>query len=173
MNDINISFSFLEKHSIVLSAKEIDFAIKRRLIDFKDLEKIVDAALTQEPDNEYLLTIALNILMNDHDLNYFFKDLETNISSANRDDGTVVTDDNSLNNRLRYIILLWLFNNRHNDSNDYGSINTVYADFGYPLDMTGFVNYMPAQKNVKTQGYDNILANWKYYLYIYEYLIRS
>lgn len=172
MNEINIPFSFLQDNNIVLSAKEIDFAINRKLIDLEDLEKIVDASLTKYPNDEYLLKTALHILIDGSYLNPYVQYLEIDYSGENKDDGTITTKDDFINARWKYIILLWLFVNRNNDDTDYEQVNSVYASFNYPLDMKIFINYMPIQKVSQKQGYENVLANWKDYLHIYKYLIK-
>ncbi|MFP3693546.1 DUF2247 family protein, partial [Burkholderia sp. SIMBA_048] len=75
--------------------------------------------------------------------------------------------------KWRYILLLWLYENRENSSTDYDRINKVYADFSYPVDMERFISYMPAHGNTEKLGYDHILYNWKDYLNAYKHLIAS
>lgn len=173
MKDLKIPFSFLEENNIILSDKEVDFAISRKLINFKDLDSIIDKSLTKYPDNDYLLQAALDILLEDNSsaLNIQYTGMDYKIE--NRIDGTVITNDDSVNNKWKYIIILWLFNNRENNDNDYDKINTVYADFGYPSDMEKFVSYMPIQESNENQGYKGILDNWKDYLEKYSYLLNS
>ena len=160
MLNISIPFSFLKKNNILLSAKEVDFAIQYELIYLKDLGEIVDISLSKYPDDENLLELALNILLDD--------------SSINTDVSNDVKQENDLiSSKWRYILLLWLYENRKNSSADYDRIDTVYADFGYPVDMERFISYMPAHGNTDKLGYDNILHNWKDYLNTYRHLIES
>ena len=172
MNNITIPFSFLKEHNIILSAKEIDFAISRKLIDLQDVEKIVNTTLVKYPNDEYLLGIALNILMNEKYLNPYVQYLEIDYDGENRENGTIVSDDSLVNDRWKYIILLWLFIRRSNDSADYDQINSVYASFDYPFDMVSFINYMPAQKFSEKEGYESIVDNWQNYLDINKHLIN-
>jgi len=160
MLNISIPFSFLKKNNILLSAKEVDFAIQYELIYLKDLGEIVDISLSKYPDDENLLELALNILLDD--------------SSINTDVSNDVKQENDLiSSKWRYILLLWLYENRKDSSADYDRIDTVYADFGYPVDMERFISYMPAHGNTDKLGYDNILHNWKDYLNTYRHLIES
>ena len=160
MLNISIPFSFLKKNNILLSAKEVDFAIQYEFIYLKDLGEIVDISLSKYPDDENLLELALNILLDD--------------SSINTDVSNDVKQENDLiSSKWRYILLLWLYENRKDSSADYDRIDTVYADFGYPLDMERFISYMPAHGNTDKLGYDNILHNWKDYLNTYRHLIES
>lgn len=153
MNNVSIPLSFLEEHNIVLSAKEIDFGISRQLINLSDLEEIVDASLIRYPSDENLLKIALDILLNGNYLNPHVQYLEIDYSCENRENGTIVSGDDLVNGKWRYIILLWLFTHRTSQDADYDRINLVYASFGYPTDMIGFVNYMPAQEISVKNGY--------------------
>lgn len=160
MLNISIPFSFLKKNNILLSAKEVNFAIQYEFIYLKDLGEIVDMSLSKYPDDENLLELALNILLDD--------------SSINTDVSNDVKQENDLiSSKWRYILLLWLYENRKNSSADYDRIDTVYADFSYPVDMERFISYMPAHSNTDKLGYDNILHNWKDYLNTYRHLIES
>ncbi|WP_201534036.1 DUF2247 family protein [Psychrobacter immobilis] len=160
MLNISIPFSFLKKNNILLSAKEVDFAIQYELIYLKDLGEIVDISLSKYPDDENLLELALNILLDDSYIN-------TDVSND------VKRENDLIRSKWRYILLLWLYENRKNSSADYDRIDTVYADFGYPVDMERFISYMPAHGNTDKLGYDNILHNWKDYLNTYRHLIES
>ena len=160
MLNISIPFSFLKKNNILLSAKEVDFAIQYELIYLKDLGEIVDISLSKYPDDENLLELALNILLDDSYIN-------TDVSND------VKQENDLISSKWRYILLLWLYENRKDSSADYDRIDTVYADFGYPLDMERFISYMPAHGNPDKLGYDNILHNWKDYLNTYRHLIES
>ena len=160
MLNISIPFSFLKKNNILLSAKEVDFAIQYELIYLKDLGEIVDISLSKYPDDENLLELALNILLDDSYIN-------TDVSND------VKRENDLISSKWRYILLLWLYENRKNSSADYDRIDTVYADFSYPVDMERFISYMPAHSNTDKLGYDNILHNWKDYLNTYRHLIES
>ena len=160
MLNISIPFSFLKKNNILLSAKEIDFAIQHEFIYLKDLGEIVDMSLSKYTDDENLLELALNILLDDSYIN-------TDVSND------VKQENDLINSKWRYILLLWLYENRKDSSADYDRIDTVYADFGYPLDMERFISYMPAHGNTDKLGYDNILHHWKDYLNTYRHLIES
>ena len=173
MDNITIPFSFFKEHNIVLSTKEIDFAISRRLIDLQDLENIVDASLVKYPNDKYLLKIALDILLNGSYLNPHIQYLEKDYNGEDRENGTILSDNNSVNNKWRYIILLWLFIHRTSNDTDYDLMNSVYANFDYPSDMVSFVSYMPAFEISKKEGYENILDNWQKYLSTYNYLLKQ
>lgn len=160
MDNITIPFCFLEGNSIVLSAKEVDYAVRYDLIYLKDLGKIVDASLVKYPNDEYLLELALNLLLDNLYVN-------TDVSND------VKQENDLIDNKWRYILLLWLYENRKGSNADYDRINMVYADFGYPLDMERLISYMPAHDHTEKLGYQNILNNWNVYLNTHRYLIDS
>ena len=166
MKDLSIPFSFLQEHSVILSAEEIRFAIGYELIDLRELADIVDTSLVKYPNDENLLELALNLL-----LDSFYIDTHSKPLSLISSDVSIVR--NSVSSKWRYILLLWLYENRENSSADYDRINKVYADFGYPLDMEKFISYMPAHGNTEKLGYDHILHNWQDYLDTYKHLIAS
>ncbi len=162
MNNITIPCYFLKGNDIVLSANEVDYAIQHELIYLKDLGEIVDISLSKYPDDENLLKLALNLL-----LDSFHVDANVRLLSS------TPHKTKSVKSKWRYILLLWLYENRKDSSADYDRINTVYADFDYSVDMKNFISYMPAHGNTETLGYDNILHNWKNYLDTYRHLIES
>ncbi|ALF60891.1 DUF2247 family protein [Psychrobacter urativorans] len=173
VKNISIPFSFLKENNIVLSEKEVDFAISRKIIDLQDLGKIVDVSLINYPDSQYLLEIALNILLNGSYLNPYVQYLEIDYSGVNREDGTIIIDDERVNDRLRYIILLWLFKNRLNSDADFDKVNSVYDDFSYPSDMIGFISYMPTKESGNKRMSNLIYSHWQIYLETYSYLLKT
>ncbi|WP_201508480.1 DUF2247 family protein [Psychrobacter alimentarius] len=166
MKDFNIPFSFLQEHSVILSVEEIRFAIGYELIYLKELVEIVDVSLSKYPNDENLLKLALNLL-----LDSFNVDTDVRFLSSTSREASY--EPKSVRNKWRYILLLWLYENRKNSSADYDRINTVYADFDYPVDMERLINYMPTHSNSEKLGYDNILHSWKDYLDTYKHLIES
>jgi len=69
-----------------------------------------------------------------------------------------------------YLILAWLFENKTNVPDPLGQIETIYADFDYPVEVESFVRYMPV-----TDGYNpslhskdeneiRLYENWQKYL---------
>ena len=166
MNDTTIPCYFLKENNIVLSAHEVNYAIQYELIYLKDLGDIVDMSLSKYPNDENLLEPALNLL-----LDSFHVDTDIRLLSSTLCETTC--EPKSVRNKWRYIILSWLYENRTDSSADYDSINKIYADFDYPVDMERFISYMPVHYDTEKLGYDNILHNWQDYLDTHRHLIES
>ena len=166
MNDTTIPYYFLKENNIVLSAHEVNYAIQHKLIYLKDLGNIVDMSLSKYPNDENLLKLALNLLLDSFDI-------DTNVRFLSSTLCETTCEPKSVRNKWRYIILSWLYENRTDSSTDYDSINKIYADFDYPVDMERFISYMPAHYDTEKLGYDNILHNWQDYLDAHRHLIAS
>jgi hypothetical protein len=78
--------------------------------------------------------------------------------------------DEASKEKWLFLVLAWLFNNKDDIKDPLKEVESVYADFGYPDDVAGFVRYMPV-----TESYDpsqhsaeenesRLYANWKKYL---------
>lgn len=55
--------------------------------------------------------------------------------------------------RIRIAIIVYLRNNEKDVEKLLEQINSVYADFGYPVDMERFISYMPADDNYNNLHY--------------------
>jgi hypothetical protein len=66
-----------------------------------------------------------------------------------------------------YLVLAWLFENRETMNDPLGIIEELYADFGYPHEISPFVRYMPmvgpALEN-REQNEARLYEYWKRYL---------
>ncbi len=69
-----------------------------------------------------------------------------------------------------YLVLLWVFENRHELDDPLGVVETVYADFGYPRELDGFIRYMPVEgdydplQHSKDENERRLIENWNRYL---------
>ena len=75
--------------------------------------------------------------------------------------------DPKLRDKWLYIVLAWLYEQRHVDSDPLQRVEEVYADFGYPSRIAGFVRYMPmvgADLGSKEANEQRMLNRWKQYL---------
>ena len=71
-----------------------------------------------------------------------------------------------------YIFLSWLFENKHHYSDPFEAIDKIYADFGYPEEVSTLVRYMPATEDSATSE-DQLVHNWADFLSSYEQKLRN
>jgi hypothetical protein len=66
-----------------------------------------------------------------------------------------------------YLVLAWIFDRKDAYSDPLGAVETVYADFGYPENIAGFVRYMPMQDadlGSKEANEKRLYDKWKAFL---------
>ncbi|MNL84591.1 hypothetical protein D3C87_2126040 [compost metagenome] len=66
-----------------------------------------------------------------------------------------------------FLLLNWVFEHREQFTDPLGMIETIYADFDYPEEITSFVRYMPTQhplSNLMDLNIERLYHNWKMYL---------
>jgi hypothetical protein len=52
-----------------------------------------------------------------------------------------------------FLLLAWLYDQKESIDDPLGKVEEVYADFGYPKEIAGFVRYMPAQDGYRPQDH--------------------
>ncbi len=80
-------------------------------------------------------------------------------------------DDPSVTERKwLYLILAWVYEHRADLDDPLGVVEQLYADFGYPAELRGFVRYMPSeggyepQAHTQAENVDRLLRKWNEYL---------
>lgn len=69
-----------------------------------------------------------------------------------------------------YLVLAWVYDRRAELSDPLGVVEQLYADFGYPAELRGFVRYMPPEDHYEPQAhthFENIarlFSKWEEYL---------
>lgn len=72
------------------------------------------------------------------------------------------------------IILAWLFAQRDEIADPLGAVEEIYADFGYPPEISHFVRYMPPddgyvpQAHTPEQNMDRLYCKWREFLDVSE-----
>jgi hypothetical protein len=77
--------------------------------------------------------------------------------------------EDELRNKWLYLTLAWLYEQRENLPDPLQTIEVVYADFGYPKAIAGFVRYMPKPMDEPDLGSreaneHRLLARWRQYV---------
>ncbi|WBG91742.1 DUF2247 family protein [Pantoea piersonii] len=79
-------------------------------------------------------------------------------------------DDSIVKKKWLFIVLSWLWNNRHNFKDPLDEVENIYADFDYPSEIESFVKYMPPSDgydpstHTQTENINHLMDNWKSYL---------
>ena len=66
-----------------------------------------------------------------------------------------------------YLVLAWIFDHRTDYESPLGVVESVYADFGYPSEITPFVRYMPMQGpdlGSREANEGRLYDSWRHYL---------
>ncbi len=69
-----------------------------------------------------------------------------------------------------FLVLAWAYDHRAELSDPLGIVEQVYADFGYPVELRGFVRYMPPEDhyephtNSQAENIARLFSRWKEYL---------
>jgi hypothetical protein len=69
-----------------------------------------------------------------------------------------------------YLILAWLFENKASVSDPLATVETIYADFDYPVEIGSFVRYMPPMDQYdpsihsKEENEARLYEKWRSYL---------
>ncbi|WP_144511089.1 DUF2247 family protein [Bacillus sp. FJAT-22090] len=72
-------------------------------------------------------------------------------------------DEESSKEKLLFILLKWLFENKELIPEPFKAVAEIYADFDYPEEISKFVYYMPLQDG-ESGGNAYLLNQWEKYL---------
>jgi len=81
-----------------------------------------------------------------------------------------VVPEGALRKKWLYLLLRWLFENRERFSDPLALVEEIFCDFGHPLEMAGFIRYMPPadgydpRQHTKAENEARMLAHWRDYL---------
>jgi hypothetical protein len=79
-------------------------------------------------------------------------------------------DASSIQGKWLFILLLWLYDNREQFSDPLQEVEEVYADFGYPDIISGFVRFLPPSDgydpkfHTKEENQQRLYRHWEEYL---------
>jgi len=65
-----------------------------------------------------------------------------------------------------WLVLSWVYERRHNENDVFDTIDSLYADLGYPEEMVPFGPYAPVYqaKGDPTEMREQVLGEWRRYL---------
>ena len=76
-------------------------------------------------------------------------------------------DEEEVRHRWLYLVLAWIYDHRSEISDPLQRVEEVYADFGYPEEIAGFVRYMPMggpDLGSREANERRLFERWKRYL---------
>lgn len=118
------------------SWQELIFGLKNKIIERKDIINYANQIL----DEEILgFDLVLKIVISDE-----YEDIIPYLNQLSQLENN--ESDIFIQDKWRYFILKELYNKKkyYNYDKFNEIVSIIYADFGYPEDMAGFIHYMPA-----------------------------
>lgn len=155
-----ISHEFICNH-IRLSWFDIKWAYENKLIGWHSIVKHAEYIVSLGEASQLELELSFKSKEDTHGIKLILDDLSVCCMD---------TDESVTQKKWLFIILLWLFTNRHDYPESLKMVETIYEDFDYPEAIESFVAYMPV-----SDGYDpsihshrenteRLFSNWQNYL---------
>lgn len=147
----------LNQNTIPLNWKDILWGYRNQFIGWKDVVNYANNIIINDGDDQDIFELS----MVNHSNIFELDDLLSKIA------GSLEKYSNS---KWLYILLLQLFNTRHNIEDPLGEVETIYENFGYPEEIESFVRYMPVSgdydpsKHTSEENRKRLYSNWKQYL---------
>lgn len=82
-------------------------------------------------------------------------------------EGEAQRPENEIHDKWLYLVLAWIYEHRDRYPDPLQTVEEVYADFGYPEQIAGFVRYMPMDGpdlGSKDANERRLFERWKRYL---------
>lgn len=79
-------------------------------------------------------------------------------------------DEDKIRERLLFLILYWIYENKENIEDPLAEVESIFADFDYPAEMYPFIKYMPPSDGVdpsrfsKEENEERLTRKWRAYL---------
>jgi hypothetical protein len=133
---LKIPLDFIESRLGELTWRDVQFGLENELLDPAAVPGVAAAALDQRDPPAGVLELAI------------------------AEPGDPVLDEVSRlgqaepparfpsERKWLYLVLAWLYERRAELANPLETVEIVYAEFGYPTSITGFVRYMPADEPI-------------------------
>lgn len=127
---------------------DVYWGIKEYLLDIKSVSKFAE---------EFIMNNSQTSIDEIYELAWETDDRETVLDLINRILKKLPAQDNQSNEiikrRWRYCIVKTLREGEINNSVLLDKIEIVYADFDYPVEMSGFIKYMPPDDDYNPSNY--------------------
>ncbi|ASA23038.1 DUF2247 family protein [Paenibacillus donghaensis] len=88
----------------------------------------------------------------------------------NKLSGFITVEDNNIaQEKILYVVLQWVYENKEHYTDPLEVVETIYADFDYPEEISQFVRYMPPNQPLLDSlelSNERLYRNWSEYLEI-------
>ena len=160
MPDVFIPYHFIRDHAD-LSWSEAWWGVRHGMIALLDSIDLARDCVFAGLDDPRALELAwLNRL-------YTYRAHELLQGLAEGEDEE---DEEAMEEKWLYLELLWLFEHRDELDDPLGHVERVYADFGYPEEIEGFVRWMPNNDGFDPTNHGSeenvarMMGKWRLYL---------
>ena len=139
-----------------LTWREVLFGLEQQLLDERAPVDMGVERLMEE-ENPSLELVELAGIVGNHDIRPLVKALSGREPEQPTD---------AISQKWLYLVLAWFFDRKDDHPDALQAVEEVYADFGYPEAVVGFVRYMPSvDPDLGRQGNEaRLLERWKMYL---------
>ena len=151
-----LPYSFL-REKVRLDWKEFAFGLSESLIDISTVKALAKQAVTERDSTPELIQ-----LVGAHD------DEHVNVCVRALADIEEPKDFGQIRDKWLYLVLAWIFEHQANYADPLQAVEEVYADFGYPEEISGLVRYMPSTDpsflGTSELGEARLYEKWQQYL---------
>ncbi|NOT59945.1 MAG: DUF2247 family protein [Acidobacteria bacterium] len=160
MSLVTVPYQFIREH-VLLTWHDALWGYERQLIGWLDIVNLAEDQLCAGSDNP--LEIELSGLGKSETQLIG----ETLRKLANIEPSEKGIDSGKI---WLFLQLAWLFKNRTDVIDALGEVETIYADFDYPLEIEGFVRYMPVtddydpSQHSREENERRLFSKWQQYL---------
>jgi hypothetical protein len=153
---LNLPYAFLRTHGR-LSWRSVHFGFQNELIG-PDVPK--ELAIDQIAESETLLPALLDLASGSK--NDPVSELVKQLAASELE-----CPEEKLREEWLYLVLAWIYEHRDDYMDPLQKVEEVYADFGYPQRIAGFVRYMPMEGpdlGSREANENRLFERWRKYL---------
>jgi len=162
LNTNNICIPYLfAKEKAVLNWNDILVGIKNNFFDFSvAIDYAIDELENCEKSDENILELAILSFGSafQHSIFPYINDLANKVS---------INIKNDTKNKLMYILLFWVYENKDLYDDALQIVEIIYDDFDFPPNIRGFVRYLPTEYPVldtQEMAIETLYKNWENYI---------
>lgn len=152
----SLPYEYVVSH-VSLTWSDILFALEHDLMAKNAAVKYAYDVIEKE-EKPTQTVLALTWVNNEEEIDFYLNELTNQI---------VEQEDNTSQEKFLYLLLNWVFEHKEQFSDPLQMVETIYADFDYPEEISNFVRYMPSSEhrlNSVEASIERLFNNWAIYL---------